>query len=124
MPSSIPSTGVQPAVGTPAAAMTSLANAFEPSRRAAARVGPNAVRPRDSSSSTRPATSGASGPTTGRATSSRHGRSADAGEVAVRAVGQVGERADIVDADVREGLGVLRDAGVARGGEDLGLLWG
>src|SRR3954447_17382885 len=78
MPASMSSTGVHEAVGTPAAAMTSLANAFEPSRRAAARVGPNAARPRDSSSSTRPATSGASGPTTVRSTASRSARSASA----------------------------------------------
>ena len=59
------------AVGTPAASMISLANALEPSSRAAARVGPEGRRcPRRPSASTRPATSGASGPTTTRSTPS------------------------------------------------------
>src|SRR3954451_12465543 len=75
-PASTSSTGVQAAVGTFAAAMTSLANALDPSRRAAAREGPKAARPRPWSSSTSPATSGASGPTTVRPTSSRSTRSA------------------------------------------------
>ena len=61
----------QRAVGTPASSIACLANAFEPSSRAAAAVGPNARRPRASSASTRPATSGASGPTTTRSTPSR-----------------------------------------------------
>src|SRR3954451_6554569 len=78
MPASMSSTGVHAAVGTPAASMTSLANAFEPSSRAAARVGPNTGRPRPWISSTRPATSGASGPTTVRSASSRSARSASA----------------------------------------------
>src|SRR4051812_18403968 len=51
--------------------MTSLANAFEPSRRAAAPVGPNAPRPRCRRPAPPPATSGASGPTTVSPTSSR-----------------------------------------------------
>jgi hypothetical protein len=54
------------AVGTPAASSTSLAKDFEPSIRAAARVGPKAATPPRRSVSTRPTTSGASGPTTTR----------------------------------------------------------
>ena len=50
--------------------MTSLANALEPSSRAAAAVGPNALTPASASASTSPATSGASGPTTTRSTAS------------------------------------------------------
>ncbi len=57
------------AVGTPQSRISSLAYAFEPSMRAAARVGPNAAMPAAFRSSTRPATSGASGPTTTRSTS-------------------------------------------------------
>ena len=60
-------------VGTPAASMTSFAKRFEPSMRAPAATGPNAATPIFSSASTRPATSGASGPTT-----TRSGRSAAA----------------------------------------------
>src|SRR5690348_11138109 len=66
MPDSTSSTAVQAAVGTPASAMTCLANVLEPSSSAAAPLGPNAGMPRAASSSTRPATSGASGPTTTR----------------------------------------------------------
>ena len=66
MPASTSSTALHAAVGTPAASMISLANAFEPSSRAAAALGPNAAIPRAASSSTSPATSGASGPTTTR----------------------------------------------------------
>ena len=66
MPASTSSTTLQLAVGTPAASMTSLANALEPSSRAAAALGPNAAIPRAASSSARPATSGASGPMTTR----------------------------------------------------------
>src|SRR4029450_2968169 len=51
------------AVGTPAAAMTSLANALEPSIRAAAAVGPNTGRPRARNSSATPETRGCSGQT-------------------------------------------------------------
>ncbi len=64
------------AVGTPAAAITSLANALEPSSRAASRLGPKTAMPRETSSSVTPATSGASGPTTTRFTPSRSARSA------------------------------------------------
>ncbi len=54
------------AVGTPAACMTSLANALEPSSCAAAAVGPKQAIPRAVTASATPATSGASGPTTTR----------------------------------------------------------
>src|SRR6185437_15118968 len=54
------------AVGTFAAAMTSLANALEPSRRAADSAGPKQAIPLARTRSARPATSGASGPTTTR----------------------------------------------------------
>src|SRR4029078_7927458 len=78
MPASTSSTSVHRAVGAPAAAMTSLANAFEPSRRAAAREGPKTARPRVWSSSVRPATSRDSGPTKVRSTSSCSTRFASA----------------------------------------------
>ena len=52
------------AVGTPAARITSLANAFDPSIRAASRPGPKTAMPACRSSSATPATSGPSGPTT------------------------------------------------------------
>src|SRR5688572_4086070 len=54
--------------------MTSFAKAFEPSSRAAAPLGPNAVMPSAPSASTRPLTSGASGPTTTRSTCSARAR--------------------------------------------------
>ncbi len=50
--------------GTPAASITSLAKAFDPSSRAASRPGPNTARPTWRSASASPATSGASGPIT------------------------------------------------------------
>ena len=50
--------------------MTSLANAFEPSSRAAAADGPKQGMPAAAQSSASPATSGASGPTTTRSTPS------------------------------------------------------
>src|SRR5437899_2697535 len=49
--------------------------AFEPSSLAASRAGPNTARPRASSSSASPATSGASGPTTVRSIRSRSANS-------------------------------------------------
>src|SRR5688572_21638912 len=55
-------------VGTPARSITSLANVFEASRRAADRVGPNTGIPNDATASTTPAARGASGPTTTRST--------------------------------------------------------
>ena len=51
-----------PAVGTPAATITSFANAFEPSSRAAAADGPKHGTPAAAQASASPATSGASGP--------------------------------------------------------------
>ena len=54
------------AVGTRAAAMIDLAWAFEPSSRAASATGPKAATPAAWQASTKPATSGASGPTTTR----------------------------------------------------------
>src|SRR5690349_22811885 len=54
------------AVGTPAAAITSLANAFEPSIRAAAALGPKQAIPTARTASAAPATSGTSGPITTR----------------------------------------------------------
>ena len=54
------------AVGTPAAAITSLANAFEPSIRAAAALGPKQAIPAARTASAAPATSGTSGPITTR----------------------------------------------------------
>ena len=54
---------------------SSRAHTFDPSIRAASLVGPNTGIPRDSISSTSPATSGASGPTTVRSTDSRSANS-------------------------------------------------
>src|SRR5660398_270637 len=65
-------------VGTPAARITSLAKDLDPSMRAASLSGPNMVRPRERKTSTIPATSGASGPTTVRSTLSLSARSASA----------------------------------------------
>src|SRR3954451_18228870 len=70
MPSSTVVTSCQCAVGTPAEAMTSLANALEPSSCAAPAAGPKWAMPAASRRSARPATSGASGPMTTRPTDS------------------------------------------------------
>ncbi len=67
------------AVGTPAASMTSLANAFDPSSRAATAEGPNAAIPAVRTASATPATSGASGPTTTRSMPSEAARAATDG---------------------------------------------
>ena len=64
------------AVGTPWRAITALANAFEPSRRAPEAVGPKARIPLALSASTAPATRGSSGPTTTRSTTSASAMSA------------------------------------------------
>src|SRR3954468_18185043 len=64
MPSCTVVTACHPAVGTPAASMTSFACALDPSSRAAAADGPKAGIPRSPSASASPATSGASGPIT------------------------------------------------------------
>ena len=57
------------AVGTPAARSTSFANAFDPSIRAAAALGPNTATPFCRNRSATPATRGASGPITARSAS-------------------------------------------------------
>src|SRR5262245_56896831 len=57
-------------VGTSAPAITSLANALEPSIRAACADGPNTATTASRNGSATPATSGASGPTTTRSTAS------------------------------------------------------
>ena len=54
--------------------MTSFANDFEPSMRAAAALGPKTRNPKRRSASARPRTSGSSGPTTTRSTSSERAR--------------------------------------------------
>ncbi len=54
------------AVGTPAAFITSLANALDPSIRAAAALGPKQAIPSARTASAAPATSGTSGPITTR----------------------------------------------------------
>ena len=91
------------AVGTPRRAITSFANAFDPSIRAAAADGPKTLRCRFRSASARPATSGASGPTTVRST--------------VLLVNQVDDRVDVVRGHLGETLGDRRDAGVPGGRE-------
>ena len=97
----------QRAVGTPASSIACLANAFDPSRRAAAAVGPKASCPRSASASTRPPTSGASGPTTVKSTRSRsHGRD---------------EPVDVVGGHVQQPR-VGGDAGVAGRAQQLGPL--
>ncbi len=67
------------AVGTPAASITSLANALDPSSRAAHADGPNAAIPAVRTASATPATSGASGPTTTRSTPSEAASAATEG---------------------------------------------
>src|SRR5215207_7384961 len=80
MPSSTVATTRCAAVGTPAASITSFANAFEPSSRAASARGPKQRTPSAASASASPATSGASGPTTTRSTpASRAARASAAG---------------------------------------------
>ena len=81
--------------------MTSLANALEPSIRAAAADGPNTLRPRFLSSSASPATSGTSGPTTVRSTSC--------------SVNQVDQRIHVVRGHRRETLGDSRRSRRSRG---------
>ena len=93
------------AVGTPAATMTSLPNAFDPSIRAAAALGPKTARPFRRSSSPTPATSGASGPITTRSAPTVP-REVD------EAVGVVGSN--------RVTVGDGCDAGVARRGVEHG----
>src|SRR5262249_8506308 len=66
------------AVGTLAAAMTSLAKALLPSSCAACADGPKQSMPRARTASATPATSGASGPTTTRSAAQSAARSATA----------------------------------------------
>ena len=66
------------AVGTRCRAMKSLVNALEPSSCAAAAVGPKQRRSASMKRSTRPATSGASGPTIVRSTFSRLAKASSA----------------------------------------------
>jgi hypothetical protein len=61
-----PPTGHARAVGTPAAVITCLAKAFEPSIWAACSDGPKQAMPASRTASAAPATSGTSGPTTTR----------------------------------------------------------
>src|SRR5690606_14392750 len=65
-------------VGTPARSITSLANAFDASRRAAARLGPNTGIPSLATASARPAARGASGPITTRSTACTRANAATA----------------------------------------------
>ncbi len=64
------------AVGIPCRRMKSLANAFDHSNSAAARLGPNTGMPRAPSRSASPSASGASGPTTTRPMSCASAQSA------------------------------------------------
>ena len=91
------------AVGMPNSAQSSLVKAFEPSSCAAARRGPKALMPAAARSSTRPATSGASGPTTTRPIASVPAEGGDRGVVG----------------DVERDVGpALRRAGIARRDEE------
>ena len=67
------------AVGTSAAAMTSLANALDPSSWAAAALGPKQATPASRTVSATPPTSGASGPTTTRSAPTSRASAATAG---------------------------------------------
>ena len=92
------------AVGTPAAAITSLAKALDPSSSAAARDGPKQLMPRSRTASATPATSGASGPIDD--------------EVGAELLGEGGDGVTVELVDVVQ-RGEGRDAGVAGGGVDL-----
>ena len=85
------------AVGTPAARMTSLAKALEPSRTAASLPGPKVSMPTSRRASATPATSGASGPMTTRSTLSCCARS-------TTATGEAGSAEWSVAIDARPGL--------------------
>ena len=94
------------AAGIPWRSHSSFAHAFEPSIRAAAPVGPeHAARPRSSSSSASPATSGASGPTTVRSMP--------------LALDEVDEAGDVVGLARRRTRASRGDPGVARRREQL-----
>ena len=86
MPSSTVATTRCAAVGTPAASITSFANALEPSSRAAAASGPKQRTRSAASASASPATSGASGPTTTRSTPASRAARASASRLAGRRV--------------------------------------
>ena len=111
------------AVGTPAAAMTSFANALEPSSCAAAPRRAEARRcPRARTASATPATSGASGPTTTRSAPSSRGERGDGRAVERRRPGAV--RGDLRDAGVA-GRAVQRgDVGVEGQGAAQGVFAG
>ena len=98
------------AVGTPALAMTSFANALLPSSRAAAPLGPKVANPAARRWSATPSTSGPSGPTTTRSTPSCAASSAAAaGSVEVERVDLrlrgdprvAGRRVQLLDVGVR-----------------------
>ena len=91
--------------GTPASAMTCLANALLPSSRAAAADGPKHAMPRARTASATPATSGTSGPITTRSGCSAR-RPASATDSALGHVDRAGRRR-------------LGDPGVAGRGHDL-----
>ena len=86
-----------PAVGTIAASITDLANVLDPSSCAAAPRGPNAAMPASSSRSTRPPTSGASGPTTTRSAASELRQ---LGQALVVGDGHIVQRGDVPDTGV------------------------
>ena len=108
------------AVGTLAAAMTSLANALLPSSCAAAADGPKTRNPLARRTSATPATRGASGPMTTRSTASR-GRDLEDG-VGVGDVGQRFAAGDGVDAGVPGGGDDRVDGVVRREGPGQGVL--
>ena len=85
--------------------MTSFANAFDPSIRAAVALGPKTRKPNLRSASARPRTSGTSGPTTTSSTSSERERPSSA--------------LGVVGAD-RVALGEVGDPGVAGRRMELG----
>ena len=107
MPASTSSTSAYAAVGTPAASMISLANAFEPSSRAAAATRAEAA---DAGGEQR----------VGEPVDERRLRPDD-DEVDLRRAGRGGERVGIVRGRV-ERPRVAADAGVAGRAQDLGRL--
>ena len=102
------------AVGTPAAAMTSLANAFDASSCAAAALGPTTARPSARSRSASPAASGASGPIDDHVDAQHVGCVGDAIDV-VGGDGKVvgkGSRAGIAGRGMEHRIGVFAAEGV------------
>ena len=115
------STVTAEAVGTPAAAMTSLANVFEPSMRAASAPGPKQAIPAARTTSATPATSGISGPITTRSAAHAFAPAATARGVAhVQPVLLGDGRGAGVAGSARQ----RGDGGVLRQGEDDGVLTG